>query len=239
MRMSGTSFSARGSAAALAALCGLAWLAFGAGVSAQPLMTRYVAGEHYQAIDQPVESKGDAIPVIEFFLYSCPHCYHLEPDVAAWRESLADDVVFRRVPVLFGADGRLYARMYYTAQALGVLERLHPKIFNAIHERGLALTTPDAIRAFFVTHGVDGERFDTVFDSAAIDKKVAYAGELMRRFKVRAVPSLGVAGRYWVTGRMAGSNAAMFKVADYLIERARTRGADEADAGQDAEVVAE
>lgn len=225
MRNNSTSFPARSRIVLALLLCGLFWDS----ASGQPLVARYVPGEHYQAIDQPVETQGDAIPVIEFFLYSCPHCYALEPAVAEWRESLADDVAFRRVPVLFGDAGRLYARMYYTARKLGVLERLHPKIFNAIHERGLALTTPEAIRAFFVSHGVEGERFDAVFGSAAIDKKVARAGELMRRFRVRAVPSLGVAGRYWVTGRMAGSNAAMFEVAEYLIGRARNRGAAQTD----------
>lgn len=214
MQATGRSFSTR----SFTALAALLWLVC-ATASAQSLVTRYVAGEHYQAIAEPVAQEGEAIRVIEFFLYSCPHCYHLEPDVAAWRESLPRDVVFRRVPVLFGDRGRLYARMFYTAQTLGVLDRLHSKFFNAIHERGIPLTSPDAIRAFFVSHGVDGARFDAVFNSAAIDEKVKHAGELMRRFQVRAVPSLGVAGQYWLTGRMAGSNDAMFNVAEYLIER--------------------
>lgn len=197
-------------------LCGLVTAA-----NAQGLVTRYVAGEHYQAIDEPVVQTGDDIRVVEFFLYSCPHCYSLEADVTEWHESLDEDVVFDRVPVLFGANGPIYARMFYTAQELGVLERLHPEIFTAIHERRQPLATPDVVRAFFVAHGVDADRFDSVFNSDAIDQKINEAGELMRAFRVMAVPSLGVAGKYWVTGRMAGGNDALFSVADYLIERER------------------
>lgn len=192
-----------------------------AAAAAQPL--RYLPGEHYQPIDNPVDYAGDKIPVIEFFLYSCPHCYALDDTVTQWRQSLAEDVAFRRVPVLFGAGGRFYARMFYTAKILGVLDRVHADIFDAIHQQGMRLADMGAARAFFEAHGVDGERFGKVFNSPAVDKKIGRAAQLMRAFKVRAVPSLGVAGRYWVTGRMAGSNEAMFEVAEYLIQRTRAQ----------------
>ncbi len=190
--------------------------------NAQGLMARYVSGEHYQTIDEPVAQTGDDIPVVEFFLYSCPHCYHLEADVAEWRQGLSEDVAFERVPVLFGANGPIYARMFYTAEVLGMLDSLHPEIFTAIHERRKPLATSDAVRAFFVDQGVDADRFDSVFNSDVVDQKMNEAGELMRAFKVTAVPSLGVAGKYWVTGRMAGGNDALFSVADYLIDRERS-----------------
>lgn len=200
---------------ALILLCSALWAA----AAAQPV--RYLPGEDYQPIDNPVEYPGDKIPVIEFFLYSCPHCYAFDPAVSEWQSNLPEDVAFRRVPVLFGAGGRFYARMFYTAKALGVLDRLHEKIFDAIHQQGKRLTSMKAARAFFEAHGVDGERFAKVFNSPAIDKKIARAAHLMRAFGVRAVPSLGVAGRYWITGRMAGNNKAMLEVAEYLVQRAR------------------
>lgn len=205
-------------------------VAIGAGwgaAGAQSLAVRYLPGQHYQPIETPVAYAGDKIPVIEFFLYSCPHCYALDAAVTQWQQSLPDDVAFRRVPVLYGADGRFYARMFYTAKALGVLQRVHAKIFDTIHQKGKPLTDLDAARAFFAAHGVDGARFAKVFNSPAIDQKVARAAQLMRAFKVRAVPSLGVAGRYWVNGRMAGSNEAMFDVAEYLIQRTRRHAASQ------------
>src|SRR5699024_1333665 len=107
-----------------------------------------------------------------------------------------------RVPVVFGNGGRFYARLFYTEQALGVQERLHAKIFAAIHRQGRDLSTVAAARALFVANGVDGDRFARVFNSPAVDRKVARAAQLMRAFRVRAVPSFGVAGRYWVSGRM-------------------------------------
>lgn len=187
----------------------------------QALPRRYVPGQDYQRLVDPVDYDGKRIPVIEFFLYGCPHCYALDSVVAQWQRNLPDDVVFRRVPVIFGADGRFYARLFYTAEILGVLHRVHEKIFETIHQRHKDLTNLAAARAFFHAQGVDSERFVRVFNSPAVDRKIARAARLMRAFNVRAVPSLGVAGRYWITGRMAGSNQAMFDVAEYLLRRTR------------------
>lgn len=190
--------------------------------AAEPLVLRYAAGEDYQIIPEPIEYAGDDIPVVEFFLYSCSHCYALDPAVAEWKKTLPDDVAFRRVPVIFGQGGRFYARLFYTEKALGVFDRLHAKIFDAIHRQGRDLSNFAAARAFFEAHGVDGDHFAKIFNSPAIDEKIARAAQLMRAFRVRAVPSLGVAGQYWVSGIMAGGNKAMFDVAEYLVSKTRS-----------------
>jgi len=208
----------------------LAWLLLcaaiiGSTANAEPLVARYLPGEHYQLIDAPVAYSGDRMPVIEFFLYSCPHCFALDAAVTRWQQSLPDDVSFRRVPVLYQAAGRFYARLFYTAKTLGVLERMHAKIFAAIHTQGKRLDNFQAARALFVANGVNGERFKVAFNSPAIDKQIAHAAQLMRAFAVRSVPSLGVAGRYWINGRMAGSNEAMFDVAEFLLQKTRLQDA--------------
>ncbi|MES1924125.1 thiol:disulfide interchange protein DsbA/DsbL [Salinisphaera sp. T31B1] len=197
---------------------------FAGWASAQSLVTRYVAGDHYQVVDQPVAEPDDGkIHVVEFFLYSCPHCFHLEPELNEWRAGLGDDVVFSRVPALFGAGGQMYARLYYAAQQLGVLEDVHEDIFDAIHEQGRRLLSETDMRTFMEAHGVDGDRFERAFKSDAVSAKVRQAGEIMRAMHVTATPSLGVAGRYYISGRTAGSNQRMFDVADYLIAQQRSQ----------------
>ena len=195
-------------------------------VHAQGLMiSRYVEGEHYLPAKQPIDQPDDGkIHVTEFFLYSCPHCYHLESDLNAWRDALGDDVEFARIPVLFSAGGEPYARLYYTAETLGVLEQVHDKIFAAIHEQGRRLLSESAMRDFMVSQGVDGERFVEVYESDEITAKLRQAAQAMQAYPVTATPSLTVAGRYYVTGRTAGSNDRMLKVADYLIAQQRTAG---------------
>jgi len=192
-------------------------------VHAQGLMiSRYVEGEHYLAAKQPIDQPDDGkIHVTEFFLYSCPHCYHLEADLETWRDQLGDDVEFSRVPVLFSAGGEPYARLYYTAEKLGVLEQVHDKIFAAIHEQGRRLLSESAMRDFMVSQGVDGERFTQVYESDEITQKLREAAQAMQAYPVTATPAITVAGRYYITGRTAGSNDRMLEVADYLIAQQR------------------
>lgn len=196
-------------------------LAVSVSVQARSLVSRYVAGQDYHVSQEPAPAMVQGqVRVTEFFLYSCPHCYHFEPRLNSWlgRHS---EIAFSRVPVLFGQGGQPYARLYYTEVKLGVVGRLHDKIFDAIHQRGRVLTTQAAMRKFMVAHGVDSQRFDAAYDSASVKAQVRKVIERMRRYQVTAVPSLSVGGQYWVSGRSAGSNKRMLKVVDYLIGRTR------------------
>lgn len=194
--------------------------------SAQSLVSRYVAGDDYKSVaaDQagPARDHGH-IRVTEFFLYSCPHCFHFEPELNAWRKQ-HPDIAFSRVPVLFGPGAQPYARLYYTEVKLGVVDRLHDQIFDAIHEQGQPLASAGAMRQFMEAHGVDGDRFQQAYDSPQVKQQVRDIVARMRRYPVTAVPSLSVAGRYWTSGREAGSNERMLKVVDYLIESAQSDG---------------
>lgn len=183
---------------------------------------RYQAGSDYQVIDQPVDQPASgSVRVKEFFLYSCSHCYAFEPSLEKWLDTLGDDVAFERSPVLFGRGSKAYARIYYSEQMLDVEGQLHNAVFDAIHKDHRGLQERSAIQAFFKAHGVSKSRFGEAYDSQSVDKSVAAARRRMRRFGVRAVPSLAVAGRYWISARTAGSNERMLEVATYLIDKTR------------------
>src|SRR5256885_12692132 len=84
---------------------------------------------------QAVESSGK-IEVLEFFWYRCPHCYALEPDLESWAKRLPRDVQFKRSPGILNDDWAIDARIFYTLEAIGELERLHRPLFDAIHQQG-------------------------------------------------------------------------------------------------------
>lgn len=184
--------------------------------------SRYIAGTHYAKLpEQAATQSGDRVEVVEFFVYGCPHCHAFDPKVQAWADVLPEDVAFRRVPATFGSAGPVYARIFYTARALDVLDAVHADVFDAIHEQGRRLIERDAIRQFFVAHGVEGDAFDETFGSQAVTDRVKAAKRLMKSYRVTSVPSLGVDGRYWINSRQAGGHQAMLEIADDLIARSR------------------
>jgi len=103
---------------------------------------------------------------------------------------------------------------------------VHRRIFDAIHQNGRRLLSESAMRDFMAAQGVDGDRFAQVFESDAVSDKVRAAGQTMRAYQVRATPSMGVAGQYYVSGRTAGNNDRMFDVVDYLTRKERASNGD-------------
>src|SRR5437868_14397460 len=85
---------------------------------------------------QPTEG-GGKIEVIEFFWYGCPHCYALESDVNAWVKNAPKDVVFKRVPAIPSEQWGQSAAIFYTLEAMGLLEQFHSKVFDAFHKHNL------------------------------------------------------------------------------------------------------
>jgi thiol:disulfide interchange protein DsbA len=94
-------------------------------------------GIEYQELDQPQPvANKDKAEVIEFFSYACPHCYNLEPNVIKWVKTKPENVKFIQVPAIFNPKWEAFASIYYTAEVLGVADKLHPIIFEAIHGPG-------------------------------------------------------------------------------------------------------
>jgi len=184
---------------------------------------------HYEVLlpEPPVGKPGDKIEVIEFFMWTCPHCYHFEPFVKNWLANKPDDVEFVRVPAMFGGVANLHAKVYYALQAMGELDRVHAAFFNEIHEKRNRLKDQDAIEAFLRGQGVDIDKFRQAMNSFAVATRTNRAAALMRRYGVRAVPSLVIDSRYR-SGRGLDFKG-MIELADFLVERVRRERQEESE----------
>lgn len=187
--------------------------------------TEYEAGKHYKILEKAVPVMQDGqIHVEEAFWYGCSHCYSLESVIVPWKKTLASDVTFSRVPAMFGRAWVVHAQLYYTADALGILEQIHADIFNAIHLQKLRLVDRDEQRDFLMTKaGISAEEFDKAYESFAVRSKMTRGDKRVRAFEISGVPTLIVNGQYVVDASSAGSQAEMVKVVDYLIEKERVR----------------
>jgi thiol:disulfide interchange protein DsbA len=101
------------------------------------------------------------------------------------------------------------------------VDELHRKVFQAVHMERQALNKDEAIIAWAEKQGLDKAKFTEVFRSFTVASKLRRAGQLQDAFKVEGVPALGIAGRYYTDGSMAGTMERALKVTDYLITEAR------------------
>lgn len=179
-------------------------------------------GKEYLVLANPQPtSSGDRIEVVELFWYGCPHCYHLEPLLQDWLTSKPDDVEFVRMPAVLGPNWELYGKAFYTAELLGVQEKIHPALFAALHKDKRKIRDEAALQALFVEQGVSAEDFRNTFSSFAVNVKLNNAKQMTRRYAITGVPVIIINGKYSTSGSQAGSNINIIKVMDYLIVQER------------------
>ena len=200
--------------------------ALGLGV---PLLARAQArlpedGHDYRTLDKRVrvDAPPDKVEVVDFFWYSCPHCNAFEPALDAWAGKLPADVTMRRVPVAFRDDMVPQQRLFYTLDAMGKVADLHAKVFDAIHKEGADLTRIAPMAQWAAKQGLDAQKFADIYNSFAISAKARRAVEIQDSYQVEGVPAFGIAGRWYTDPTLAGDNARFLRVADFLIDKART-----------------
>ncbi len=184
----------------------------------------YKEGTQYgkvRAEQAPADPKR--ITVEEFFWYGCPHCFHLDSFVEAWRPTKAGDVDFSRVPNSLGRDeGIVHDKTFYTAEVLGLSDKIHKPLFSAIHEQHQQLFTQASIQSFFTSvTGVMPDVFNNTFNGFAVGMKVNRAEGLAKAYGVASVPTIVVGGKYYTNVAMAGGPAQTFKVVDFLVAKVR------------------
>ncbi|MSQ91531.1 MAG: hypothetical protein EXR87_01165 [Gammaproteobacteria bacterium] len=193
---------------------------------------RWKKGENYTefAVAQPVNTPPGSIEVIEGFWYGCSHCFELEPQVVAWEKSKPAWVHLRRLPVIFNEVTREDARLYFTIEGLGLVDKLHSEVFREIHVRGRPLTvvrgnrvdlgaTEKAAREFLMSHGVSAEDFARQYRTFSTENKLRQAEGLARRYMLDHTPMVVVQGKYLSDVSMAGGRKELFQMIDDLVAR--------------------
>jgi thiol:disulfide interchange protein DsbA len=159
--------------------------------------------------------------VVEFFWYECPHCYSLEPALEAWVKRLPKYAEFKRVPAMFNERWAIAARVYYTLDVMGELERLHKPLFEAIHKQSLRITNEKQLSDWLQRQNVDLGKFSAALKSFSVESRLKRAAELGQAAKIDGVPALMINGRYLVSASATASEEKMLAIADSLIEQSR------------------
>ena len=171
----------------------------------------------------PVETEGK-IEVVEFFWYGCIHCYNLEPAVEKWEKTLAKDVQFRRVPAVFNDRWALDASIFYTFEAMGLLDKLHRPFFDAIHRDRLRSDNKQEVEAWLQKLGVDTKKFNETMKSFGVQSKMRRAAQMTALYKIDGTPAMAVHGRYTVSTEQGRTQNGIFETVDYLTGIVRKGG---------------
>ena len=188
-------------------------------------MSSFVWAEYDEGIEykllkkvQPAPTDGK-VQVIEFFSYACPHCYRFEPYIESWMKTKSDNIEFIHVPAVFSANWEALASLYYAAEVLGVQDKMHPVIFEAMHGKGKHARSLDDLKVVFEANGVSGKDLDNALNSFTVAAKTRKAKNMTKAYGIESVPNVVVQGKYMTNGTLAESHANVFKVVDFLADK--------------------
>jgi thiol:disulfide interchange protein DsbA len=177
------------------------------------------AGSGYEAIAPAQPTSNPAkVEIIEFFWYGCPHCYSFEPFLSKWLKTKPENVEFIRIPAIFNEEWGKHAKAYFTAEALGVVDKVHTDLFDGVQAKK-GLETEEQLAKFFTAHGVKEAEFHDTFNSFMVDTKMRQAPELAAKYGITGVPAIIINGKYRTNGTLAGSQEKMIDVMNALIKK--------------------
>lgn len=201
-----------------AALAAAALCAF----TLQPAMAADpVEGRQFSRLQmtQPTEQAGK-VEVIEFFWFGCSHCGKLEPLLKSWVKQLPADVTFRKVPAILGDSWAPGARLYYTLEAMGLLDKLGDAVFDAMLNQRIKLGDDAVLFDWIARQGVDRQKFADTYKSFAVNTRVKKAADMTQEYGFGGVPAIIVGGKY-TPGPELASYGEMLQVTDFLIAKNR------------------
>jgi thiol:disulfide interchange protein DsbA len=205
------------------ALAALALSAFACSAQEAP-QPQFESPKNYnkvREVAQPDDPKR--IAVQEFFWYGCPHCYAFDPIITEWTKTKPADVDFVRVPNSLGRpNGLVHSKIFYTEEQLGLLDKMHSVVFDAIHKDHVPMDTPQEAQEFFTGKiGLLPDVFNSAFNGFTVDSRVRRAEELAQKYAVASVPTIVVGGEYYTNAQMAGDFTKLTQLINFLVDKVR------------------
>ena len=196
----------------------------------------WTEGIHYVRVTPPQQTTVPAgkVEVMEVFSYACPACNAFQPVIEKLRSTLPPQAQVVFLPAAFNPqeDWPMFQRAFFAAQALGIAERTHQAMFDAVWKTGeLGVTTAgnrlkdplpslaDAARFYARVAGVDPQKFLAMANSFAIDSKVRAADAQILAMHVESTPTLIVNGKYRVIRDSLQTNDQVMELVRFLMAR--------------------
>jgi len=178
-------------------LCGLL-LTTACSAAGPDVAAPYSDGDQYVTLSAPYQrdSSSGKVEVVEVFSYACIHCAEFSTYADELRKTLPKGVDFKLVPAPFNDTWVPFARAYYAAKKLGVLDRTHDLLFEKKFKEQYPINSMNEIADFYASQGVNRDEFLKIANSPDVDAQIKKDLALIQAWGVDGTPTIVVDGKY-------------------------------------------
>ena len=178
----------------------------------------YQEGRHYELIEPLPTRNPEKIEVIEFFWFGCGHCFSLEQLIKDWKSEVSSEVDFFRLPVVWNAQTKTHAKLFFATETLQVPEAIQG-IFSAIHYNRKMMLSDKEIIPFFQGYGIQEDKYLAATNSFGLKNNLRKAELFAFKYGIKGVPAFIVNGKYKVSATREIGTEYLLDVVNYLIEK--------------------
>ena len=178
----------------------------------------YQVGRHYELIEPLPTRNPEKIEVIEFFWFGCGHCFSLEQLIKDWKSEVSSEVDFFRLPVVWNAQTKTHAKLFFATETLQVPEAIQG-IFSAIHYNRKMMLSDKEIIPFFQGYGIQEDKYLAATNSFGLKNNLRKAELFAFKYGIKGVPAFIVNGKYKVSATREIGTEDLLDVVNYLIEK--------------------
>ena len=178
----------------------------------------YQEGRHYELIEPLPTRNPEKIEVIEFFWFGCGHCFSLEQLIKDWKSEVSSEVDFFRLPVVWNAQTKTHAKLFFATETLQVPEAIQG-IFSAIHYNRKMMLSDKEIIPFFQGYGIREDKYLAATNSFGLKNNLRKAELFAFKYGIKGVPAFIVNGKYKVSATREIGTEDLLDVVNYLIEK--------------------
>ena len=184
---------------------------------------------------QQITVPAGKVEVLEVFSYGCPACNAFQPTMDKLRHALPANAQLAFLPAAFNPaeDWPMFQRAFLAAQALGIAERTHQAMYDAVWKSGeLGIIVPgtnrlksplpsiaDAASFYARVAGINPQQFLAMANSFGIDSKMRAADAQIVAMHVDSTPTLIVNGKYRVIRDELKNNDELIELVRYLVAK--------------------
>lgn len=158
----------------------------------------------------------DRVTIIEFFNFSCGHCYKFLTHSKNLERKYGNKLVYVKIPIFWGQQTPFPAIAFYLAQSKGIAEEVTKNIFDANFQGGAQIFDPRVVNFIISESGIA----EDVRNQNNLITKVRQGMTLASKYKANETPTIIVNDVIKVTPRIAGGNVEkMTKNLDLIISK--------------------